>query len=578
MSQIAFLTLLIATAAVLGILLGMVKYRGIGLGIGGVLFSGILVGHIANAVFGFEVMDENGLTSAGEILHYMQEFGLILFVYAIGIAVGPSFFSSLKGMGLQLCTFAVAIIFLNCCIAMLLHMLGIVDLSAMIGMYAGGITNTPALGAGTSIISDVADALRAEGQDPKALGLVPAKVPSAYAMAYPFGLCSLLIVITLIRVVFKIDVKQAGEDYGKEKQEGNDDLLDEVVEVGEKFSGKTLADIPGLTKGLVICTRIRHGELLSVPESLGYVLMKGDVVRLVGQSKHVSKAEQAVGVASDDIVTRYSDTITVRHVTVTNHSAMGKTLWALDLESQYKVVISRVFRAGVQLMPSPDLKLAFGDELNVIGKLENVKKVGKILGNSSTTMTRVPMLPLFIGLLLGILLGSIPFSIPGIPTPLKLGVAGGPLIMAILLSRFGDQLTNNFIHWRLPISAQYAFQEIGITLFLSIVGITAGVNDFYETLSTGPGFKWMCWATLISFIPLLLIGFLAYKFGRVNFLVLSGMLAGSYTDPPALAFANSLYKKPEAASIGYATVYPLVMFLRILSPQIMVIMAVNFML
>ena len=575
MSSIAFLTIVIAIAAVLGILLGMIKYRGIGLGIGGVLFSGIIVGHFAHQYFGLDVRSAEGLTVAGNILHYVQEFGLILFVYAIGIQVGPSFFSSLRGMGAKLISWAFLIILLNCIIAMCLYFTGIVDVSAMIGMYSGGITNTPALGAGTTMINDMAKAFADQGLNPAELGFDANVVPSAYAMAYPFGVCSLLIVMIMIRVIFGVDIEKAGDADSAAKSAGKPAVICKNVVVGKAFAGKTIAASPGVTEGLVVCSRLKHEDNLMVPDA-DYVLCEGDKVHIVGLPDHVAEAIRPIGSFCRDALTTHGTAISVRHIIVTNNHMMGKTLGALDLDHHYHIVISRVFRAGVQFMPTPELKLQFGDELNVIGKLEDIKAAGAVIGNSSTTMNKVSMLPIFIGLFLGILLGQVPIAIPGVPAPLKLGLAGGPLIMAILLSRFGDTLTHNALHWRLPVPALAAFREIGITLFLCIVGICAGANGFWETLTAGPGFKWMCWATLISFIPLLIVGFLAFKLSKINYLVLSGMMAGSYTDPPALAFANGMYKDAEASSIGYATVYPVVMFLRILSPQVMVVIAAAF--
>ena len=256
---------------------------------------------------------------------------------------------------------------------------------------------------------------------------------------------------------------------------------------------------------------------------------------------------------------------------------MGRTLGELDLESHYGIVVSRVFRSGIQFMPDPNFRLAMGDEINVIGQLENVRKAARVVGNSATTMNKVPMLPIFVGLFLGMLLGSLELAIPGVPAPLKLGIIGGTLVVAILLARFGDAWSRNHIHWRLPQPAISSFKEFGITLFLTIVGIRAGASGFWDTLTNGDGLVWMAWATLISIIPLLIVGFIGYKIAKVNYLVLCGVLAGACTDPPALAYANGLHKDAEASSIGYATVYPFVMFLRILSPQIMLlIMSASF--
>ena len=571
MSSLALLIIYISVGAVLGIALGQLKYKGVGLGIGGVLFSGILVGHIANAYFGFELHTQTGLTAEASILHFLQEFGLMLFVYGIGIQVGPSFFAALRGSGLKLLTLAISIIVLGCCIALALFYCGIVTPDAMVGMYSGAITNTPALSAGTIMVSDLAQAFAQAGQDPLALGFDAAKVPKAYAVAYPFGVCAILITMILIRSVFKVSIDAAGNDYAQSKSKGVDEPIVSNVEVqNSDYIGKTIGDIPCIKDGTVVCSRIKRNGELSVPAK-DLVLQKGDLLHLVGGAKYVSKASMAVGTETKDVLTTHGSTISVRHLIITNNNVMGRTLGDLDLESQFGLVISRVIRSGVQFMPTKNLRLALGDELNVIGTVENIKKAGKVVGNSSATMNHVAMMPIFIGLFLGMLLGSIPIPLPGVPAPMKLGVIGGTLVVAILLARFGDAITFNRIHWRLPSAALSAFKEIGITLFLTIVGINAGANGFWEELTHGLGLHWMAWATLISIIPLLIVGFVGYKVFKVNYLVLSGVLAGACTDPPALAYANNMYKDAEASSIGYATVYPFVMFLRILSPQIMLI-------
>ena len=571
MSSLALLIIYISVGAVLGIALGQLKYKGVGLGIGGVLFSGILVGHIANAYFGFELHTQTGLTAEASILHFLQEFGLMLFVYGIGIQVGPSFFAALRGSGLKLLTLAISIIVLGCCIALALFYCGIVTPDAMVGMYSGAITNTPALSAGTIMVSDLAQAFAQAGQDPLALGFDAAKVPKAYAVAYPFGVCAILITMILIRSVFKVSIDAAGNDYAQSKSKGVDEPIVSNVEVqNSDYIGKTIGDIPCIKDGTVVCSRIKRNGELSVPAK-DLVLQKGDLLHLVGGAKYISKASMAVGTETKDVLTTHGSTISVRHLIITNNNVMGRTLGDLDLESQFGLVISRVIRSGVQFMPTKNLRLALGDELNVIGTVENIKKAGKVVGNSSATMNHVAMMPIFIGLFLGMLLGSIPIPLPGVPAPMKLGVIGGTLVVAILLARFGDTITFNRIHWRLPSAALSAFKEIGITLFLTIVGINAGANGFWEELTHGLGLHWMAWATLISIIPLLIVGFVGYKVFKVNYLVLSGVLAGACTDPPALAYANNMYKDAEASSIGYATVYPFVMFLRILSPQIMLI-------
>ncbi len=572
MSSLALLIIYVSVGAVLGIALGQLKYKGVGIGIGGVLFSGIFVGHMAHAYFGFDLVTAAGAATSEEtILHFLQEFGLMLFVYAIGIQVGPSFFAALRGSGLKLISLAVSIIVLGCVISLTLFYCGIVTPDAMVGMYSGGITNTPALSAAIAMVGDLSSQIQAAGNDAIALGFDTKTVPQAYAVAYPFGVCSILITMILIKAVFHVSIDAEGVAYAESKNRGIDTpIVSNVTIENSDYFGKTINDIPCVADGTVICSRIKRDGELSVPTK-DLILKQGDIVHLVGGPKYVQKASQAIGTETKDVLTTHGSTISVRHLIITNNHVMGRTLAELDLENQYGLVVSRVFRSGIQFMPTPDLRLALGDEINVVGTLENIRKAGKVVGNSSTTMNHVPMMPIFIGLFLGMLLGSIPIPIPGVPTPMKLGIIGGTLVVAIMLARFGDTITKNKMHWRLPVSSLSTFKEIGITLFLTIVGIRAGANGFWEVLTNGLGLHWMAWATLISFIPLLVVGFVGAKVFKVNYLVLCGVLAGSYTDPPALAYANGMYKDAEASSIGYATVYPFVMFLRILSPQIMLI-------
>ncbi len=573
MSTIPFLTLAIAVAAVVGILLGEIRYRGIGLGIGGVLFSGILVGHFCHEWFGLTIRTAEGLTAEGSILGYVQEFGLILFVYAIGVQVGPSFFASLRSMGAKLIGWVVIIIVMGCSIALCLHFIGIVKIDAMVGLYSGAITNTPALGAATQMINDMKSVMSPENA--AELGFDSFVVPSAYAMAYPFGVCGILLTMILIRIMFRVSIEEAGRQYMEMKSQGHGNIeTANVTVLNPEFVGKTIEDIPGFKEEQLVCSRIKRGDELLVPH-LNTKLEQNDIVHLVGPREAIDPAIAAIGKHAESVftTTRGTNKI-VQRIVVTNRMVIGKELGSLHLEERFDIVTSRLLRAGVQFIPSQHMKLQFGDSLNIIGTKEHIDAAAKVIGNASGELHKVAMLPIFIGLILGILLGSIPIPVSGVPAPMKLGIAGGPLVMAILLSRFGEQLTFNRIRWYMPAAGLSALREIGITLFLSIVGICAGANGFWATLTQGDGLTWLLCGTLVTFIPLFIVGILAYKISKVNYLVLCGMIAGSMTDPPALAFANGLHSNPEASSLGYATVYPVTMFLRILSPQVMIIIAV----
>lgn len=573
MATIPFLTLAISIAAVLGILLGEVRYRGIGLGIGGVLFSGIFVGHFAHEWFGLTIRTAEGATAAGEILGYVQEFGLILFVYAIGVQVGPSFFASLRSMGAKLIGWVLIIIVMGCSIALTLHFVGYVNIDAMVGMYSGAITNTPALGAANQMILDMQQVM---GADAKANGFDQTVVPSAYAMAYPFGVCGILLTMILLRIIFRVDIAKAGQEYQDAKSGGKPAIgTTNVVVTKPEYFGKQLGQLQGIKDESYVISRIKRGNELIVPHH-ETVIAEGDVLHLVGAKPQLDRAVERMGVLAENVFTtstRGTNKV-VKRIVVTDSRVIGKQLGELHLEERFDIVASRLMRAGVQFVPTHDMRLQFGDYLNVLGTAENINAAAKTLGNSDTELHKVAMLPIFIGLILGILLGSIPIPVSGVPAPMKLGIAGGPLVMAILLARFGGTWTGNRIRWYMPTAGLSALREIGITLFLSIVGICAGANGFWYTLTAGPGVQWMLGGILITFIPLFVVGFLAYKISKINYLVLCGMIAGSMTDPPALAFANGLHTNPEASSLGYATVYPVTMFLRILSPQVMIIIAV----
>lgn len=576
MSTIAFLTLAISIGALLGILIGQIKVKGIGIGIGGVLFSGIMVGHFAHEWFGLTIRGASGLTAEGNILSYVQEFGLILFVYAIGVQVGPSFFSSLRSNGVKMILWVLLIIFMGCSIALILHFCGVVSIDAMVGMYSGAITNTPALGAATQMIKDMAFVLSDEGASAVPAGFNELIVPSAYAMAYPFGVCGLLLTIILIRLIFKISIDDEAEKYMKAKAQGRPSITALNVAVANTdIIGKRVDELPGVKDGSIVCSRVkRNGELLVPHHDL--ILNQGDLLHLVGEPQKVGSVAKQIGTTTSDVLTTRGTKLSVKKILVTNPAFFGKPFGALHLDSRFQLAPSRLIRTGVQFIPTPDMKLQFGDEINVIGAEKDINEAAKLIGNSRAELNKVAMLPIFIGITLGIFLGSIPIPVAGVPAPMKLGIAGGPLVMAILLARFGETWTFNKIRWHMPMAGLSALREIGITLFLTIVGINAGASGFWQTLTVGPGFSWMCWGTLITFIPAMTVGILAYKISKINYLQLSGMLAGASTSPPALAFANGLYSNPEAASLGYATVYPVTMFLRILSPQVMIIIAVLF--
>lgn len=576
---VSIITILIGLSSVIGILLGSIKYKGVGLGIGGVLFGGILMGWLS-AHYGWIPTDSKSIDfiSYKQILHYMQEFGLILFVYTIGIQVGPGFFSSLKGSGVKLIGFAVCIVLTGAAIALCYNIFMGLPLDITVGLYAGAVTNTPALGAGQAMIADMANSIAQSGISlPQGFSAsadadaIVKNVASAYAVAYPFGICGILLTMLIIRFVFRVSIEREGERYDLEKKSNCKDLNTQNVCVNNpELFGVALGNVSVLKSGDVVCSRLKRGNTLMVPKS-DTVLQNGDILHLVGNDEELAKATAYIGETVQVSLTTRGTDLMVRKVIVTNERVMGKTLDALEIKSRFDVAVSRLVRTGLELIPHSGTVLQFGDQLNLVGRKESIDAVAAIVGDSTAALHKVHMLPVFIGLVLGMLLGSVAIPVPGLPAALKLGLAGGPLVVAILLSRFGHVLTLNKIHWFMPAAGNSALREIGIVLFLAIVGFNSGRGTFVQDLIDGDGFKWMFYGVFITFVPLIIYGTIAYRFCRVNYLSMCGMLSGSMTDPPALAFANGMYKNSEASALGYATVYPFTMFLRILTPQIMII-------
>lgn len=596
-NEVATVTILISLASVIGILLGSVKYKGIGLGIGGVLFGGIFMGWAAQhyGLIPTSVQAKLDLVSLGmeqqqfteevqkysrkyaefasfkQVLHYVQEFGLILFVYTIGVQVGPGFFSSLRGAGVKMIGYAVVIVFLGATIALGYNVFLGLPLDSAIGVYSGAVTNTPALGAGSAMINDLASAMSPEEIASK--GLSKDVVSSAYALAYPFGICGILITMLVIRFVFKVSIDAEGEKYEIQKKSARKDLNTINVSLSNpEFFEKILGDVKSLHGSDVVCSRLKRDEVLMVPKA-NTVLKKGDILHLVGSEPMLSEVSALLGETVQVSLTTKGTDLTVRRAVVTNDKILGKTLDSLDIYSKHDVVVSRLVRTGIEFVPHSGTTLQFGDQVNLVGRQESINAVAHILGDSAIAMQKVHMLPVFIGLVLGMLLGCVAVPVPGLPAALKLGLAGGPLVVAILLSRFGHIITFNKINWFMPAAGNSALREIGIVLFLAIVGFNAGANGFIDTLLNGPGLTWMGYGVFVTIIPIMICGFLAYKVSKINYLSVCGMLAGSMTDPPALAYANSMYKNSEASSLGYATVYPFTMFLRILTPQLMIVLA-----
>ena len=548
MSEIALTVSVLALVAVVGLWIGNVKIRGVGFGIGGVLFGGIIVGHF---------VDQAGVALSSPMLHFIQEFGLILFVYTIGIQVGPGFFASLRVSGLRLNLFAILIVILGGLVTAVLHKLFNIPLPVVLGIFSGAVTNTPALGAGQQILRDLGVPFEVVDQ----MGM-------SYAMAYPFGICGILLTMWLVRLFFRINVEKEAQQFEESSGNGHAHLHTINVRVeNPNLHQMAIQDVPMLNSDNIVCSRLKRGELLMVPAP-GTLIQAGDLLHLVGRPEDLHNAQLVIGQeVATSLSTRGTD-LKVERVVVTNEKVLGKKIRDLHVKQRYDVVISRLNRAGVELVASSSASLQFGDILNLVGRPEAIDAVAAELGNAQQKLQQVQMLPVFIGIGLGVLLGSIPLFIPGFPAALKLGLAGGPLIMALILGRIGSI---GKLYWFMPPSANLALRELGIVLFLAVVGIKSG-GDFVATLTQGDGLSWIAYGIFITAIPLLTVGILARMLANMNYLTLCGMLAGSMTDPPALAFANNLHATSGAAALSYATVYPLVMFLRIITPQLLAVL------
>ena len=548
MSDIALTVSVLALVAVVGLWIGNIKIRGVGFGIGGVLFGGIFVGHFA---------DKLGLVLSAEMLHFTQEFGLILFVYTIGIQVGPGFFASLRVSGLRLNLFALGIVVMGGLVTAILHKIFDIPLPVVLGIFSGAVTNTPALGAGQQILRDL-------GIEP---GIVD-QMGMSYAMAYPFGICGILLSMWLVRVLFRINVDKEAKDHETTLTNGHMPIKTINIRVDNpNLNNMAIQDVPILNSANIICSRLKRDDMLMVPAP-GTVIRQGDLLHLVGQPGDLNNARLVIGQEVDTSLSTRGTDMRVERVVVTNEHVLGKKIRDLQVKERYDVVISRLNRAGVELVASPEASLQFGDILNLVGRPSSIDAVADMVGNAQQKLQQVQMLPVFIGIGLGVLLGSIPVYVPGFPVALKLGLAGGPLIMALILGRIG---CIGKLYWFMPPSANLALRELGIVLFLAVVGLKSG-GDFVNTLVQGEGMSWVGYGIFITAIPLLTVGILARMFAKMNYLTLCGMLAGSMTDPPALAFANNLHATSGAAALSYATVYPLVMFLRIITPQLLAVL------
>jgi putative transport protein len=541
--------LALSLVAVLGLAIGAVRIKGVGLGIGGVLFAGIGLGAL-------------GVHGEPEVMEFLKEFGLILFVYTIGIQVGPGFFASLRRSGLGLNAMAAAIVVLGAATAVAVHAVAGIPLPVILGLFSGAVTNTPSLAAGQQMLAQMG----ASAEDLSLPGL-------GYAVAYPFGIVGILLSMGVVRVLFRIRPAAEVAAFEAERAAGPTLQTANLRVTNPNLDGLPLSEVPGIADGGLVVSRILPGGR-ALADGGGHVAVPhpdtvihcGDVVLVVGPPDKLRQSQLILGEAADVNLKAMDTDVRWERIVVTNTRLLGKSLAALDLLGVCGVVASRVNRSGVELVPSARLHLQFGDILTVIGAPAGIREAARRLGNSEKLLQQAQIMPIFIGMALGVLLGSLPILLPGMPAPVRLGLAGGPLVVALVLSRLGHV---GPLVWFMPPSANHVLREIGIVLFLAVVGLKSG-EHFFAVLLDGDGLIWMAWAALITLLPLVCVGIYARLVARRNYLTVCGLLAGSMTDPPALAFANAVAPS-EAPALAYATVYPLVMCLRILAPQVMVL-------
>ncbi|MGM9805331.1 MAG: putative transporter [Candidatus Aphodosoma sp.] len=538
--------MLLAICIAVGVSLGHIKVFGISLGITFVLFVGIMMGHL-------------GITMDAHVLHFMKEFGLILFVYSIGMQVGPGFFSSFMKGGITLNLLAAGLVFLGVLTTVIIHFVTGLPMQTMVGILSGAVTNTPGLGAAQTAFSDMNG------------GVTDNSIALGYAVAYPLGVIGIILAIILLRYIFRVR-------FDKEQSEldalDNSSALQATpvsLEVrNPAIFGHTIGDVAKLLSHReFVISRIIHTDGRMEIATNDVVLHEYDRLLVITTEQDAETIATLIGAVTDmqhKEWIKFDRNLITRRIIVTKSELNGKTLGSLNLRKMYNINITRLNRSGVDLVARPNLVLQLGDRLTVVGTEEDVHNTESILGNSMKRLNEPNLVTLFIGIFLGVLLGSIPFAFPGIPQPVKLGLAGGPLIMAILVSRFGYKyklITYN------TISANLMLREIGITVFLACVGIGAG-DGFVDTIVNQGGLRWIGYGFIITFIPVLLIGIIGRLFCHVNYFTLMGLIAGSTTDPPALAFSNATAGN-DAPSVAYATVYPLTMFLRVLTAQLLII-------
>ena len=536
--------LVLSLTAILGLLLGSIKICGMKLGVAGMLFSGLLLGHF-------------GLSLDPHLMAFLKEFGLVLFVFTVGLQLGPGFFNSLKSDGLKLNSLAVIVVLLGAGIAYGTGYFLKWDIGVIAGTLSGATTNTPSLGAAQQ-------AMATTGNGAQQANLAA----MAYAVSYPFGVLGIILAMVIIRIIFRIDPKKELLLLQQKMAEGVSEVRRATLLIeNANLVGEPIKNIPGLgDEGIVVSRIRRESDGQTQVATRDTVIQLGDKVLAVGSPEQLHRAELSVGREVNEDLRAAPGNVTSKRVIVTHKDVVGKTIAATQISQRFGVTVSRVSRQDMILTAVPNMRLQFGDMLNLVGEEAAIEQAAKVLGNSVRQLNETSFASIFIGITVGILFGLYPWTLPGVPMPLRLGLAGGPLIIAILMGRLG-KIGPLVIH--MPINANTAFRELGIIFFLACVGLGAGAK-FVETAFSATGLQWMALGAAVTTIPLLIVGVIARKWLKVNYLTLVGVLAGSMTDPPALAFANKLANS-DYPSLSYANVYPLTMLLRILVAQMAVL-------
>jgi putative transport protein len=543
---IAHSVLVIALVIAVGTALGKVKIAGISLGVTWVLFAGIAAAHF-------------GMTLDAEVQHFVKEFGLILFIFALGLQVGPGFFASFKKGGMKIVGFAVIIVLLGVVTTALIAQITGTPISTMAGVMSGAVTNTPGLGAAQTAFSD----MHAGASDPS--------IANSYAVAYPIGAVGVILCMLLFKRIFRVKLDGETAALVAESAEAHHTERLSILLTNANLVGCSVAQAKALLARNFVISRVRHkGGSIEIANS-GTVLAEGDKLLVICEEADRDAIMAFFGVETTDLKAgdwvKLDTNFVARSVIVTKSNINGKQLSELKLRRNFGVNVTRVARAGIELVAASDLELQMGDKLTVVGTEDSVAAAAAFLGNETSRLRHPNLVAIFVGIALGVLFGSIPIFVPGMPEPLKLGLAGGPLIVAILIGRFGP-------HYKLvtytTLSANLMLREVGISLFLACVGLGAG-ETFVESI-VGGGYWWVLYGAIITIVPILIVAIPVRLWGKMNYFRLIGLVAGAHTNPMALAYANSLGGNDQA-SVAYSTVYPFTMFLRILAAQVLVMLA-----